>query len=118
MGKVKKWSKMQRDQVVLLRKSGLSWPKISKQLGIPRSTCRGIWTEDSDGKEKLPEVPDEGVIKAQVLKLVPNPRLMLIYFPDREGYARCVKRPEDNRPAKSVVYVKKVEGEDDLYRIA
>ena len=35
MGKVRKWSKMQRDQVVLLRKSGTSWPKISKELGIP-----------------------------------------------------------------------------------
>ena len=31
---------MQRDQVVVLRKTGMSWPKISKQLGIPRSTCQ------------------------------------------------------------------------------
>ena len=53
---------------------------------------------------------------ARVLKLVPNPRLMLIYFDDREGVARCVKRPEANHPPKSQVLVKKVE--DDLYRIA
>ena len=114
MGKVKKWTKMQRDQVVLLRKSGLSWPKISKQLDIPRSTCRGIWIEDSDGEVKLP-VPEEMVENARVLKLVPNPRLMLIEFTDREGVARCVKRPEANHPPKSMVRVKKVE--DDLYRI-
>jgi len=114
MGKVKKWTKMQRDQVVLLRKTGMSWPKISKQLGIPRSTCRGIWVEDSDGEVELP-VPEEMVEDARVLKLVPNPRLMLIEFMDREGVARCVKRPEANHPPKSPVRVKKVD--DDLYRI-
>ena len=105
---------MQRDQVVLLRKTGMSWPKISKQLNIPRSTCRGIWIEDSDGEVALP-VPEEMVENAKVLKLVPNPRLMLIEFTDREGVARCVKRPEANLPPKSMVRVKKVE--DDLYRI-
>ena len=114
MGKVKKWTKMQRDQVVLLRKTGMSWPKISKQLDIPRSTCRGIWIEDSDGEVKLP-VPEELVENAKVLKLVPNPRLMLIEFTDREGVARCVKRPEANHPPKSPVRVKRVD--DDLYRI-
>jgi hypothetical protein len=114
MGKVKKWTKMQRDQVVLLRKTGMSWPKISKQLNIPRSTCRGIWIEDSDGEVALP-VPEEMVENAKVLKLVPNPRLMLIEFTDREGVARCVKRPEANHPPKSPVRVKKVD--DDLYRI-
>ena len=118
MGKVKKWSKMQRDQVVVLRKTGMSWPKISKQLNIPRSTCRGIWVEDSDGEVALPVPAAKQIEKAKVLKLVPNPRLMLIHFTDREGYARCVKRPEDNYPIKSEVYVKKVEGDDDLYRIA
>ena len=114
MGKVKKWTKMQRDQVVLLRKTGMSWPKISKQLDIPRSTCRGIWIEDSDGEVKLP-VPEELVENAKVLKLVPNPRLMLIEFTDRDGVARCVKRPEANHPPKSPVRVKRVD--DDLYRI-
>jgi hypothetical protein len=114
MGKVKKWTKMQRDQVVLLRKTGMSWPKISKQLDIPRSTCRGIWIEDSDGEVALP-VPEEMIENAKVLKLVPNPRLMLIEFTDREGVARCVKRPEANHPPKSPVRVKKVD--DDLYRI-
>jgi len=118
MGVSKKWSKMQRDQVVLLRKSGLSWPKVSKGVGIPRSSCQKIWSEDSDGKVELPAPPIKQIEKARVLKLVPNPRLMIIHFDDREGVARCVKRPEANHPPKSEVYVKKVEGDDDLYRIA
>ena len=115
MGQLKKWTKMQRDQVVILRKTGLSWPKVSQQLGIPRSTCRVIWVEDSDGNTSLP-IPDDLVENARVLKLVPNPRLMLIEFEDREGVARCVKRPEGNHPVKSLVRVKRVD--DDLYRIA
>ena len=87
MGKVRKWSKMQiRQQMVLLRKAGKSWPKISKEMGIPRSTCIGIWKEDSDGKVGLPEGKEAKQIEtARVLKLVPNARLMLIYFDDREG---------------------------------
>jgi hypothetical protein len=118
MGIVRKWSKMQRDQVVLMRKAGTSWPKISKELGIPRSTCIGIWKEDSDGKVGFPKVPENQVDKARVLKMVPNKRLMLIHFDDREGVFKCVKRPENNHPLKSVVLVKRVEGSDDLYRIA
>ena len=114
MGAVKKWTKMQRDQVVILRKTGLSWPKISKQLDIPRSTCRVIWNEESDGDASLP-IPEDLVENAKVLKLVPNPRLMLIEFVDREGVARGVKRPEANHPPKSPVRVKRVD--DDLYRI-
>ena len=118
MGVTKKWSKMQRDQVVLLRKTGITWPKVSKATGIPRSSCQKIWSEDSDGKVELPTPPVKQIEKARVLKLVPNPRLMLIHFDDREGVARCVKRPEANHPPKSEIYVKKVEGDDDLYRIA
>ena len=118
MGVTKKWSKMQRDQVVVLRKTGLSWPKVSKGVGIPRSSCQKIWSEDSDGKAELPAPPVKQIEKARVLKLVPNPRLMLIHFDDREGVARCVKRPEANHPPKSEIYVKKIEGDDDLYRIA
>lgn len=118
MGVTKKWSPMKRDQVVILRKTGLSWPKVSKQVGIPRSSCQKIWAEDSDGEVELPKAPANQVERARVLKLVPNPRLMLIHFEDREGVARCVKRPEANHPVKSEVYVKRVEGDDDLYRIA
>ena len=80
MGKVRKWSKMQRDQVVLLRKAGTSWPKISKEMGIPRSTCIGIWKEDSDGKVGLPEAPQKQIETARVLKLFPSHDLFRYFF--------------------------------------
>jgi hypothetical protein len=112
----RKWSEDQRAGVVELRKAGISWAKISKQTGIPKGTCIGIWKEAPKDDEFPIATPQ--TIKARVLKLVPNPRLMLIHFDDREGIARCVKRLEANHPPKSEIYVKKVEGDDDLYRIA
>ena len=112
----RKWSEEQRAGVVELRKAGISWAKISKQTGIPKGTCIGFWKE-SPQDEDIPIAAPQ-TIMARVLKLVPNPRLMLIHFDDREGVARCVKRPEQNHPVKSEVYVKRVEGDDDLYRIA
>ena len=119
MGVNKKWTKLDRDQVVLMRETGTSWPKIAKATGIPRSTCISIFQRESRViKEPEPEPvepPKDGVEEAFVLKHVPNPRLMLIAFPDREGFARCVKRAEENRPIKSKLFVKRVE--DDLYRI-
>ena len=42
---------------------------------------------------------------------------MRIYFEDREGVGICVKRPQDNHPPKSQILVKKVEGEEKLYRL-
>jgi len=117
MGVRKKWTKLDRDQVVLLRKSGTSWAKISKGTGIPRSTCIKIWNDDSVIEEVVTKVepPKDEIEEAFVLKHVPNPRLMLIGFPGREGFARCVKKPEDNRPVKCKLLVKRVE--DDLYRL-
>ncbi len=109
----RKWSEEQRAGVVELRTAGISWAKISKQTGIPKGTCIGIWKE-SPQEEDIPITPK--TIMARVLKLVPNPRLMLIYFDDREGVARCVKRPEANHPLKSQVLVKQVD--NDLYRVA
>ena len=119
MGVNKKWTKLDRDQVVLLRKSGTSWPKIAKATGIPRSTCISIYQRDSQViKEPEPEPVEpakDEIEEAFVLKHVPNPRLMLVGFPAREGFARCVKRPEDSRPVKCKLLVRRVE--DDLYRI-
>jgi hypothetical protein len=117
MGVARKWTKLDRDQVVLLRKGGTSWPKISKITGIPRGTCRGIWEADGIlGEEAEPVTPSEDEVEeAFVLKHVPNPRLMLIAFPGREGFARCVKRAEERRSVNSKLLVKRVE--DDLYRI-
>ncbi len=117
MGVRKKWTVEERERVVSLRDEGASWLTIAKDMGIPRSTCISIFQRDSRviDKPEPVEVPKEEVEEAFVLKHVPNPRLMLIGFPAREGFARCVKRPEDNRPVKSKLIVKRVE--DDLYRL-
>lgn len=119
MGVNKKWNKSDRDRVVSLRESGTSWPKIAKATGIPRSTCISIFQRESrviDEPEPEPVEPSKDEVEeAFVLKHVPNPRLMLIGFPGREGFARCVKRPEDNRPVKCKLLVRRVE--DDLYRL-
>ena len=97
------------------------WVELAKgeqRGGNPSFQLQKIWAEDSDGEVELPKPPANQIEKARVLKLVPNPRLMLIYFEDREGVARCVKRPEAEPPAKSEVYGQKGRGDDDLYRIA
>jgi len=104
-----------KQNIIELRQAGKSWGDVSREVGCARSTAQRIW--------KLREVEQEPepvnlVEEARVLKMVPNPRLMLIYFEGREGVARCVKKAGNNHPPKSLVMVKKVEGEDDLYRIA
>lgn len=102
-------------KIVELRQAGKSWGDVSREVGCARSTAQRIWKlrQEEEEPKQLNMVE-----KARVLKMVPNPRLMLIYFEDREGVARCVKKAENNHPPKSLVMVKKVEGEDDLYRIA
>ena len=117
MGVNKKWTKSDRDRVVSLRESGTSWKRINRITGIPRSTCISIFQRESKviDEPEPAEPPKDGIEEAFVLKHVPNPRLMLIAFPAREGFARCVKRAEENRPIKSKLFVRRVE--DDLYRI-
>ena len=53
MGVRKKWTKLDRDQVVLMRKGGVGWSKISKATGIPKSTCISIWKSDAVVKLSL-----------------------------------------------------------------
>ena len=107
-----------RNQIVLLRQAGETWPKIAKAVGFSRSTVQKVYKEEL-AKEDPPEV--EEVVpaweQARVLSMVPNPRLMRIYFEDREEVGICVKRPQDNHPPKSQILVKKVEGEEKLYRL-
>ena len=116
MGLSKKWTKEQRERVKTLRDGGMVWRKIIEATGIPKSTCILIYKEES---LIVPEdevfLKPRGIVEAYVLKHVPNPRLMLIAFPDNENIARCVKRPEDNRPPKTKLFVKQVD--DDLFRI-
>lgn len=112
-------SKAVRQQIVMARNSGMSWPKVAELAGCARSTAQRIYKEESKPVIPLEEVKKTVEIEeARVLKMVPNVRLMLIYFEHKEGIGRCIKRPNDNHPPKSMVLVRKVEGEDDLYRKA
>lgn len=116
--KVNKVMPGHRNQIVLLRQAGETWPKIAKAVGFSRATVQKVYKEEKE-KEELPVIEDTKprYEKARVLSMVPNPRLMRIYFEDREGVGICVKRPQDNHPPKSQILVKKVEGEEKLYRL-
>ena len=107
-----------RKQIVLLRQAGETWPKIAKAVGFSRATVQRVYKEEKE-KEEPPVIEQAKPVweKARVLSMVPNPRLMRIYFEDREGVGICVKRPQDNHPLKSQILVKKVEGEEKLYRL-
>ena len=109
-----------RNQIVLLREAGETWPKIAKAVGFSRSTVQKVYKEEQAKKEEEIPVVEEvkpAWEKARVLSMVPNPRLMRIYFEDRDEIGVCVKRPQDNHPPKSQILVKKVEGEEKLYRL-
>jgi len=62
----------------------------------------------------------EAEVEARFLKPFPNPRLICIYFGERKDpvMARCVVRLGMNWAPNAKVKVVKVEGEDDLYRLA
>jgi hypothetical protein len=97
----------------------MSWPKVAELVGCARSTAQRIYKEESKALVPLEEAKKTVEIEeARVLKMVPNVRMMLICFDHKEGVARCIKRPSDNHPPKSTVLVRKIEGEDDLYRKA
>ena len=116
--KVNKVMPGHRKQIVLLRQAGETWPKIAKAVGFSRATVQRVYKEEKE-KEEPPVIEQAKPVweKARVLSMVPNPRLMRIYFEDREGVGICVKRPQDNHPPKSQILVKKVEGEEKLYRL-
>ena len=119
---MRKLSEENRARIVELRGDGVSWSKVAREIGCAISTARKIFNEETSEEVEVEEesIPEPSVIveQARVLKMVPNPRLMLIYFDGKPGFARCVKKVGNNHPPKSLVLVKKVEGENDLYRIA
>ena len=112
-----------REQIVILRDAGMSWGKLSEELDMPSSTVLGIYQrETGPAVELLEDEPDEpdGPLEARVLKSYPNPRLICIYFGERATarIAKCVVRPGLNWRPHGLLKVEKVEGEDDLYRLA
>ena len=120
---MRKLSEENRARIVELRGDGVSWSKVAKEVGCAISTAKKIFGEETvkvKVEVKEESIPEPLVIveQARVLKMVPNPRLMLIHFEGKHGFARCIKKVGNNHPPKSLVLVKKVEGENDLYRIA
>ena len=107
-----------RNQIVLLRQAGETWPKIAKAVGFSRATVQKVYKEEV-AKEAPPVIEETKPQweKARVLSMVPNPRLMRIYFEDRDVIGVCVKKPNYNHPPKSEIIVKKVDGEEKLYRL-
>jgi hypothetical protein len=107
-----------RNQIVLLRQAGETWPKIAKAVGFSRATVQKVYKEEV-AKEAPPVIEETKPQweKARVLSMVPNPRLMRIYFEDRDEIGVCVKKPNYNHPPKSEIIVKKVDGEEKLYRL-
>jgi len=110
--KNKKVMPRHRSEIVQLRNEGNTWPQVAKLVGFSRATVQKVYKE-----EQKPEVVESLILEARVLGPVPNPRLMRIYFEDREGVGVCVKKPFNNHPSKSKILVKKVDGEENLYRL-
>ena len=115
-------TKYKKSKARKLRAEGMSYGKIADKLGISLSSVRK-YASKVDVRE--PEVEDlgskvEGPIEARFLKPFPNPRLICIYFgPRKEAVmAKCVVRLGMNWMPNAKVMVVKVEGEDELYRLA
>ena len=122
--KSKKVMPRHRKEIVRLREDGNTWPEVAKLVGFSRATVQKVYKEEMKPSEPPPQPKEEEVIpelpkyeEARVLSKVPNPRLMRIYFENRDEIGVCVKRPQDNHPPKSQIIVKKVEGNEELYRL-
>jgi intein-encoded DNA endonuclease-like protein len=100
-----------KDQVLANREQGFSYAKIAKATGISRSSVITIIKD-----YQIQDLP----IQAKVLKVCPNPRIILIYFGDRkENFAKCVVRAGMNYPQGKSLEVKKVDTSvEPLYRLA
>ena len=99
-----------REKVIQLRAEGLSYPKIGKQVKLSVTSVSKIVKEHQ---------VEDGPIEAKILKPCPNPRIILIYFGERENWAKCVVRAGLNYPPNKTIMVKRVEtSEEPLYRLA
>ena len=100
-----------KEQVLANREQGFSYAKIAKATGISRSSVITIIKD-----HQIKDLP----IHAKVLKICPNPRIILIYFGDqKENFAKCVIRAGMNYPQGKSLEVKKVDtSAEPLYRLA
>lgn len=120
-------SKETKEQVLELRDEGLTYEQIAKKVKIRKSTVGQIVRSQTapDVKEGMIRestentLPESEILDAKVLKPCVNPRIIMIYFGEKENQAKCVVNPGYNYPYDKEIKVKKVEFSEaePLYRI-
>lgn len=108
--------KEKRIKIVEKLESGESPTKIARELEVSRNTVYRVKKEAKEGhikdlKENEPKTV--GIEEAEVIKLVPNERLLLAKVGDR--FVRVVKQPKIRPKIRSKIRVMEVT--DDLYRL-
>ena len=116
----------QRNSIIALRATGLSYTKIAKEAKVSRSSVINIIKSQdrADIKEGMIRqstnnpLPDD-TLDAKVKKPCINPRIIMIHFDEVEDDAKCIVRPGLNYPRGMNLKVKRVhESEEPLYRLA
>lgn len=106
-----------RVKIVELLEAGEKPARIARELKISRTSVYHVKREAKEGKLKrlkADEVKEPvGIAEAEIIKEVPNPRLLLATVNGR--FVRVVKKPGVNVPLRRKVKVMEVKG--DLYRL-
>lgn len=99
-----------KKEIVQLRAEGLSYPKIGKRVDLSVTSVSKVVKEH--------RIKDEP-IEATIMKPCPNPRIIMIYFGEKENNAKCVVRAGLNYPPGKKILVKPVEtSQEPLYRLS
>ncbi len=116
-----------KELVLELRDKGLTYEQIAKKVKIRKSTVGQIVRSQAsaDVKEGMIRqstnnpLPGTEILEAKILKPCVNPRIIIIYFGEKENQAKCVVTPGYNYPYDKEIKVKKVEFSEaePLYRI-
>jgi predicted DNA-binding protein YlxM (UPF0122 family) len=103
-----------KNEVIELRKSGLSYAEIAKQTKISRTSVVKTIKESEEQALK-----DDSPLEAKVLKPCINQRLVMIYFnDDKTDFAKCVVKAQLNYPVGKTLLVKPIETTNErLYRL-
>ena len=119
-------SEKTKERILELRAEGLTYEQIAKKVKTRKSTVGEVVRsqESADIKEGMIRqstdnpLPESEVFDAKILKQCINPRIILIYFGEKENRAKCVVVPGANYPRDKKVKVKRVEfSQEPLYRM-
>ena len=89
-----------KKEIVQLRSEGLSYPKIGKRVDLSVTSVSKV--------VKGHRIKDESIVTT-IMKPCPNPRIITIYFGEKENNAKCVVRTGLNYPSGKEILVKPVE---------